>query len=129
MKKLKALLAEDEALIAAHLNDTLGDAGFDVLGPYATVADAQECMLRETPDVAILDMLLRDGSALTLIENPRLRHIPLVIVSGSSAPETLRRCEGLIWLSKPVAPDDLLDAVDDAMRARRPGHQAHATVL
>jgi DNA-binding response OmpR family regulator len=117
MKRRRALVAEDEALIAAELQEILGEAGFDVLGPYATVADAQECMLRETPDLAVMDMRLRDGSADALIEDLRLRQIPLVIVSGLSAPETGSRYQGVTWLSKPVDRGDLLHAIDDALCA------------
>jgi AmiR/NasT family two-component response regulator len=117
MKRRRALVAEDEALIAADLEDMLDNAGFDVVGPCATLVDAQERMLDEQPDVAIVDMRLRDDSADALIDNLRLRHIPLVIVSGLWPPDSGSRYEGLTWLSKPVDRSDLLHAIDDAMCA------------
>src|SRR5687768_1185704 len=101
MKRLKALLAEDEALIAYDLKDTLICAGFDVLGPYATVVDAEARARRETPDVAVVDVRLRDDSALHMIENLRRRGIPVVIVSGLEATGD-NQPEHAPWLTKPI---------------------------
>src|SRR5687768_5778995 len=62
MKRLTVLLAEDEALIAYDIEDRLSGAGFEVLGPYTSVADAEERVRCETPDVAVVDVRLRDDS-------------------------------------------------------------------
>ena len=55
------LVAEDEAIIAIELADSLTRAGFDVAGPFATCAEAEEWVKIGKPDAAILDNLLKDG--------------------------------------------------------------------
>src|SRR5215203_4769157 len=55
------LLAEDEAIIAIDLADSLTRAGFDVAGPFATCAQAEGWLKTGAPDAAILDNLLQDG--------------------------------------------------------------------
>ena len=114
MERLKALVAEDEALIAYNLEATLQAAGFDVLGPYATLTDALEGVLHETPDLAIVDVSLRDDSAAHLIEILRNLSVPVVIVSGYQAPDD-DQLQGSPWLTKPVMAEDLLSAIDKAM--------------
>jgi len=37
---VRVLVVEDEALVAMHITDILNSAGFDVVGPCATVAEA-----------------------------------------------------------------------------------------
>ena len=55
----KVLIVEDEFLVAMQLEDLLLDNGFAVLG---TVADtASLAALGEAPDVALVDLNLRDG--------------------------------------------------------------------
>lgn len=55
----KILIVEDEFLVALQLEDILGDAGHDVVG---TVPDmASLATLGEAPDVALVDLNLRDG--------------------------------------------------------------------
>lgn len=55
----KVLIVEDEFLVALQLEDILLDNGYAVLG---TVADAASlALLGEAPDVALVDLNLRDG--------------------------------------------------------------------
>lgn len=55
----KVLIVEDEFLVALQLEDILLDSGYAVLG---TVPDtASLATLGEAPDVALVDLNLRDG--------------------------------------------------------------------
>jgi PleD family two-component response regulator len=56
------LVLEDEALIAINLQDELQDAGHEVAGPFTACAAALEWLQTATPDMAILDATLNDGS-------------------------------------------------------------------
>ena len=73
------LVLEDEALIALNLQDELQETGHEVSGPFTTCSAALEWLQTATPDVAILDATLNDGSChgvavelrhLTWIEKP-----------------------------------------------------------
>lgn len=55
----KVLIVEDEFLVALQLEDILSDGGHDVLGTYPDAASV--AMLGEAPDVALVDLNLRDG--------------------------------------------------------------------
>jgi CheY-like chemotaxis protein len=55
------LILEDEAIIALNLQDELQDAGYSVGGPFATCTDALSWLETNTPDVAILDTVLKDA--------------------------------------------------------------------
>lgn len=55
----KILIVEDEFLVALQLEDILIDAGYDVVG---TVSDREGLSaVDETPDLALVDLNLRDG--------------------------------------------------------------------
>ena len=56
------LVLEDEALIALNLQDELQDAGYEVAGPFTACSAALEWLQTATPDMAILDATLKDGS-------------------------------------------------------------------
>lgn len=103
------LLAEDEALISLDLSDTLESAGYRVVGPVATVADAIAMVHSETPHMAIVDFMLRDGVSTELMRLLRLRKVPFVIHSGYRRDADLAsECGDAPWLGKPILPHDLL---------------------
>ncbi|TCM18105.1 response regulator receiver domain-containing protein [Novosphingobium sp. PhB165] len=55
----KVLIVEDEFLVALQLEDILSDGGHAVLGSFPDAASV--AMLGEAPDVALVDLNLRDG--------------------------------------------------------------------
>ncbi len=62
------LIVEDEALVALDLALVLRDLGCVVLGPAADSAQALALLRQQRPDAVLLDLGLRDGFALTLVE-------------------------------------------------------------
>jgi CheY-like chemotaxis protein len=48
------LLVEDDPLLAMDVEAVLRGAGYEVLGPAGSAADALSILREETPDVAIL---------------------------------------------------------------------------
>lgn len=109
------LLVEDDASLRRVLGDFLKDAGYQ---PYAvgTMREAWETIRAVRPGVCLLDLNLPDGSGLDLLrrvvrERLDLRVIvmtafPLVHLKPDYPESTL-----VAWLTKPVAPAALLDAV------------------
>lgn len=79
---LTILLVEDEFLVAALIADSLEEAGAEVLGPAASLADALRMAESETFDLAVLDWNLdgeqSDPVARLLVK----RAIPCVISTG-----------------------------------------------
>lgn len=117
----RVLLAEDEALIAADLTAMLARAGCEVLGPGATLAEAQS-LARSAGriDAAVLDLNLLGDSSLPLAEALLARGVPVVVVTGYDAlpPDWERRAELASFLRKPVEPGELHAAMARAIASR-----------
>ncbi len=60
---MRILIVEDEALIAVVLADSLEGAGHEVMGPASTMAEALALCEALRPELALLDINLRDGSS------------------------------------------------------------------
>lgn len=111
----RALVVEDEAILAAMIEDTLRSSGFD----HVTVAGSTEkalVLLREKlPDLVMLDVHLRDrddgwaiAELLAELAPPR----PQIIFS-TGTPEDIppNIAELGLVLAKPYAEDDLREAI------------------
>lgn len=114
------LLAEDEAVIAYELSVTLRGFGCDVLGPAATAADALDLLRGARPDVALLDVGLRDGPTTPVAEALAASGVPFILVTayepGDLEPAVLR---GAPCLDKPYHAPELRRALLGAL-GRRP---------
>lgn len=137
MRSPLVLIVEDEALIAMALADDLETAGYGVAGPFHRVGDTLDWLTRETPDVAIIDVHLRDGSSADLARVLRDRHVPFIVFSGDNRDgHNHDAFHGARWLSKPVGARQLLGTVAELARAgipsrtsARTGACAHACAL
>src|SRR5215212_3909293 len=76
------LVLEDEAIIALNLQDELQDAGFRIGGPFMACADALCWLDGNTPDVAVLDTMLKDGPCHDIAVELARRAVPFLIYSG-----------------------------------------------
>ena len=121
------LLVEDEALIALALMDDLETAGYRVAGPFHRCGDTFEWLKDETPDVAILDIHLRDGSSAALASELRERGVPFIVFSGEKRDGRVSTAfEEARWLGKPAAARQVLETVEElvlASEASRPHSQ------
>jgi len=110
------LVAEDEAIIAIDLADTLTRGGFDVAGPFATCAQAEDWLKTGAPDAAILDNLLQDGPCDALASDLSRRGVPVTMFSGQDE----RHAPSADWnatsVTKPVAFPILLDTLRRQLR-------------
>lgn len=110
----RVLVAEDEALISVILSGDLRDEGYVVAGPFSHCGDALTWLADDTPDVAIVDYMLRDGPCTMLVRTLRERGVPFVIFSGyARGPETHSEFLDAPWFDKPASLDDLLAALAD----------------
>jgi len=108
------LLAEADALVAEDLGDALSEAGYRVLGPFATTAESLTAIKWESPALAVVDVKLRDGFCTALGHDLRQRDIPILVHSDlpQDDPRTLG-FRGLSWLSKPALPRDVVSLLDE----------------
>lgn len=86
LKDARILLVEDSWHVGNAIKRLLRAMGADVAGPAATIADAELLVAEGTPDVAIVDINLRDGErANTLIDRLQEQRIPVVVITGYTA--------------------------------------------
>lgn len=83
LKGARILLVEDSWHVGNAIKRLLRTLGADVAGPAATIADAERLVAERTPDVAIVDINLRDGErANHLIDRLHEQRIPVVVITG-----------------------------------------------
>jgi DNA-binding NtrC family response regulator len=112
------LLAEDEAIIAIELEDSLGEAGFAVAGPFATCAEAEAWLKSGAPDAAVLDHELRDGPCDALIADLSRRGVPTIVFTGDALPSPASERSAATWVAKPVPFPLLLSELRRRMQER-----------
>jgi DNA-binding response OmpR family regulator len=102
------MIVEDQALIGMSLEAFLEDAGFSVAGPFLSCADALRWLEHNTPEVALLDVSLRDGTSLPIAHELKGRNTPFAVYSGLPFTRNLPdELQGVPWLEKPVPREEL----------------------
>jgi DNA-binding response OmpR family regulator len=111
------LIVEDEALIALDLETTLSGDGFEPI-TVATVAAGHRWLDVITPEAAILDIMLPDGSCEAIAEKLVGRGVPFVVYSGTSATSHAGTFLALgTWIRKPTNSSDILIRLREACDA------------
>jgi PAS domain S-box-containing protein len=98
----RVLLVEDEALVAMMIQETLGEFGFQVIGPVSTASEALAAVRGGHFDAAVLDINLGDGPVYTVAEILGHRGVPFVFVTGYDADSVDSRFSSIPVLQKPI---------------------------
>ena len=108
-RPLRILGAEDEAVIGLDLAQRLVEAGYSVLGPFTHRAEIEAWIAHDTPDAAVLDFKLLDGSCEEMVRLLRDRGVPIVaFTGGGDIPEDLA---DMVVVAKPGNIDQVLAAL------------------
>jgi CheY-like chemotaxis protein len=118
----KVLVVEDEAVQVLDLEYSLQALGCTVLGPASSSAGAIALLDRAWPDLALLDMVLRDGTALPVAERLVASGVPFALTTGQDGAlldqPVLR---GVPCLRKPYRSAELLRCMGELLRLDLPG--------
>lgn len=124
MSAPQILVADDSRTIRTRLKQILIPAGFDVI-EAGTGQAALECIQREFPLLAILDINMPDTDGYGVCEElrkmgPPASELPIIFLTAmeSHALEMLGDQLGA-YLHKPVDPKRLLDAIHSLAGVRR----------
>lgn len=110
---LKVLVVEDQGLLALQLEMTLLDLGCEVVGCAMDTAAALEIAAREAPDLAFVDINLRDGCTGPLIAAVLGRDFGATSVFVTANPEQATGVDGeaLGVICKPFDADTISGVV------------------
>lgn len=113
MAALRALLAEDSALIMFGLESVLEEHGMEIAGSAATLAQAMHLAKSVDCDIAILDVNLKEEMVFPAADILIGRGIPVVLATGYELQGDLpTRFADVIKVVKPYEPETLLQAVE-----------------
>ena len=116
------LIVEDEALVAANIEEVLAESGFRVAGVAASAAEAISLADEHHPQLALVDIRLTgpvDGIELAC----RLREqfgVPSIFLSGlvdSAIAARAKAARPLGFLHKPFRPSQVFNAIERALAA------------
>lgn len=108
------LLTEELPLVGMDLSDVLEQAGYRVLGPAATAAEALSLLEQEIPTLAVIGIALTDKRCAELVRSLRQRDVAFLVHSGYRQDEPLADAfRDVPWIIKPAAPEDVVSVLDE----------------
>jgi DNA-binding NarL/FixJ family response regulator len=115
-RRLRLIVAEDDALIAMELAQTIETAGGELIGTAATADDAVMLAAEREVDVVVIDLHLKGrGDGISAAQAIRKRSFTAVLfITGSADAETIERIRafnGSAPLFKPLRYRELPDAI------------------
>ena len=93
------------------LQSILEDAGFSVLGPIGTIANAFGFLERSAPDLALLDVNLGGVDVFALADALASRDIKIIFLTGHSVRRLPERHRHRTLVSKPFLPGTVVEAI------------------
>jgi len=118
---VSVLIIEDDRQLREFYRSSLKVAGYSVIAVEDGIS-ALHIIDVHTPDVIVLDLVLPRLSGRDVYRElqatPNARRIPIIVVSGTDVRD-LKTDDFARVLRKPVDPDSLVKAVDDAVRGTR----------
>jgi response regulator of citrate/malate metabolism len=111
--ELRVLLVEDELIIAMEYELMLQEEGHEVVGVAAHAETALVMAREHKPDLALVDIMLRDGATGPQIAEYLCKalHVPVLFISSNSdqLPDHLHGAVGA--LAKPVAKHRFIETI------------------
>lgn len=114
------LIVEDEMIVAADLQRTLIDLGYDAFAIAASADEALQCAAERCPDVVLMDIRIsgqRDGIAAATLLRTEFG-VPIVFLTAHADDATIERAkaaEAYGYLVKPVRVVELRSAIEVAI--------------
>jgi two-component system, response regulator PdtaR len=115
---VRVLIVEDTWHVAKALKGLLEGLGMQVIGPAATVAEAEEHAAARMPELALIDINLKGEMAYGLIDHLHDGGIPIIVVSGYAVLGSLNEKAAAI-LQKPYKAPELIAALHGVVGSTR----------
>jgi CheY-like chemotaxis protein len=120
LKGVRALVVEDAWHVGKALRRLLEALGAEVVGPAASVPEAERLIAKSPPTVAFVDVKLRDGElAYSLIDALHQRGIRIIVTTAFAVlPEGVEKIAAI--LPKPYTAAKLLASLRQPASERSP---------
>ncbi len=105
------LVVEDDAMLALDLAESLEEAGFTVIGPAASVAQALALVEAQTPGFAVLDVNLGSETSERIALWLRGMSVPFVSLSAYSRAQQPAAFQDMPFIPKPAQLSSLLNEI------------------
>jgi CheY-like chemotaxis protein len=93
------VLADDDVDLVNLLSERCTQRGYSVIG-VSNALDAINVIHRVVPDLVCVDVNMPAGNGLSVCEmmahDERLRSIPVIVLTGNSSQQTIRRCHDMM---------------------------------
>jgi DNA-binding NarL/FixJ family response regulator len=108
---IRVLVVEDEPIVGLDIRQQLANAGFEVLGPATSVANALPFIAEPGCDVAVLNVNLGTETSEPIARKLQAFGTPFVVWSGYSADDLAPSFSRATCLTKPAPMAELVAAV------------------
>jgi DNA-binding NarL/FixJ family response regulator len=121
-KRRRVMIVDDHPIVRRGLADVIAcQPDLEVCGEAAGVADAVDEVGRTRPDVVVIDLALKDGHGIELIEQIKARDEHAKMLVSSMHDETLfaeraLRAGAMGYVSKQEPTENLLEAIRHVLR-------------
>jgi len=115
---VRVLVVEDTWHVARAMKGLLEGLGMEVIGPAATVSEAEQHAAAQMPELALIDINLKGEMAYGLIDHLHDEHIPIIVLSGYAVLTSLTEKAAAI-LQKPYQASELIAALHGAVGSTR----------
>ncbi len=120
MVRKRVLVVEDEYILAAAIASQLEIAGFAVVGPATSVADALALIEMPGCDAAIVDVNLGRDTCEPLGRELAARGVPFVVSSAAESVNVPPQCARARHVPKPARASVLIAALREALTEAMP---------
>jgi two-component sensor histidine kinase/DNA-binding response OmpR family regulator len=114
-KAKRVLVVEDEALVGLFTCDCLEELGFSIVGPCASMAEAEKAVEAADFDLAVLDVNLAGKPIYPLADRLSALDIPFVFVTGYGRDTINPAYDHAGIVQKPIAREALASAIKSAL--------------
>lgn len=111
LPKTRVLVVEDEALLAWVLRDVLEHHGYEVVGVASTQDAAVELTHREHPEVAVVDVRLKQGDGIATAKEMVREGVGVLFLTAHGAGLVAESGLPSGVVEKPFRPESLVRAV------------------
>ena len=113
LRGVRVLVAEDAWQVASAVKALLNDLGMEIVGPEATLLDAEHLAIEHWPEMAVIDINLRGKMAYALIDRLHSQGVRVVVITGYAVlPHATKKIA--VILEKPFSAPALVAALRQA---------------